>query len=116
MLHEEKKVAKIVEELTLFFYGIGADTMKSSIKNEKTCVKIDFESNYNIEHEHYIKKLEEYLTEPRNECIEGTYWELAGTGDPGEASQLLLLGMMVDEAVVEKKDGFVKIKLLKKNR
>ena len=37
MLHEEKKVAKIVEELTIFFFGIGGNEMSSSIKRDIDC-------------------------------------------------------------------------------
>ena len=33
--------------------------------------------------------------------MEDIYWELAGSGDPGESSQILLVGMMVDRADVE---------------
>ena len=45
--------------------------------------------------------------------MEGFYWELAGAGDPGEGSQLLLVGMMTDEARVSIDKNRVKINLLK---
>ena len=32
--------------------------------------------------------------------VEDFYWELAGAGDPGEGSQLILVGMMIDKAEV----------------
>ena len=32
MTHEEKKIGKIVEELNMFFFGIGADDIKTDIK------------------------------------------------------------------------------------
>ena len=40
MTHEEKKVAKIVEELTVFFFAIGADDMESDIKRDGNQVTI----------------------------------------------------------------------------
>ena len=46
MLHEEKKAAKIVEELTMFFFGIGGDQMTSSIKRGQNVIYIRFTSNY----------------------------------------------------------------------
>ena len=32
MLHEERKISKIVEELTVYFLAIGADDVSSEIK------------------------------------------------------------------------------------
>lgn len=113
MTHEEKKVAKIVEELTMFFFTIGGEKMHSGIEKEKQNVKITFSSNYNPEFSHSIDKLEEYLNEPKNPAMEDVYWELAGSGDPGESSQLLLLGMMVDSYKIERSDTEVKLELYK---
>lgn len=39
------------------------------------------------------------------------YWELAGSGDPGESSQLLLVGMMIDRADIELGADRVKLTL-----
>lgn len=113
MTHEEKKVAKIVEELTVFFFAIGADDMKSGIKREGNEVEITFESNYLEEYADRIHSLEKYLNEPKNEGIEDIYWELAGSGDPGETSQLLLIGMMIDRAEIVRGENCVKLTLYK---
>lgn len=113
MIHEEKKVAKIVEELTIFFFSIGADKMSSGIERTGNEVKITFGSNYLPEFEHSIYTLEKYLNEPKNEAIEDIYWELAGSGDPGESTQLLLIGMMVDRYKIEKYENEVKLHLYK---
>ncbi len=113
MTHEEKKVAKIVEELTMFFFAIGADTMESGIKRDGCQVVITFEANYQEEYEHKIASLEKYMNEPKNEGIEDIYWELAGSGDPGETSQLLLIGMMIDRAEIVHGEKKVKLTLYK---
>lgn len=113
MIHEEKKVAKIVEELTMFFFTIGGDKMSSGIEKLENEVKITFCSNYLAEFEHSIDHLEEALNEPKNEGMEDIYWELAGSGDPGESSQLLLIGMMVDRYEMERRDDQVFITLYK---
>lgn len=113
MTHEEKKVAKIVEELTMFFFTIGGEKMISGIEKQEQNVKITFSSNYNPEFSHSIDKLEEYLNEPKNPAMEDVYWELAGSGDPGESSQLLLLGMMVDSYKIERTENEVKLELYK---
>lgn len=39
---------------------------------------------------------------------------LAGSGEPGETSQLLLIGMMIDKAEIEISDTRVELKLYKK--
>ena len=111
MTHEEKKVAKIVEELTLFFFAIGADRMESGISRKDNRVIITFEANYQSEYEDRIHSLEKYMNEPKNEGFEDIYWELAGSGDPGESSQLLLIGMMIDKAEIEHGENRVKLKL-----
>ena len=113
MVHEEKKVAKIIEELTMYFFALGADEMSSGIRREDNRVTITFRSNYQPEYEDKLENLDEYLREPKNEGIEDIYWELAGSGDPGETSQLLLLGMMIDKAEIKRGDGKVEITLYK---
>jgi len=113
MIHEEKKIAKIVEELTMFFFTIGAEHMDSCIDRDGRNVTISFEADYLPECEHQIHSLEKYLNEPKNDGIADIYWELAGSGDPGETSQLLLIGMMIDKAEIEHLDGAVRVKLYK---
>lgn len=113
MYHGEKKVAKIIEELTMYFFTVGADKMTSGITVENQNVVIDFKSNYKPEYKDALDKLVKYLNEPKNEGIEDFYWELAGSGDPGESSQLLLLGMMIDRADIHISDAEVSLKLYK---
>lgn len=113
MTHEEKKIGKIVEELTMYFFSIGGDKITSGIERSGSQVVITFESNYKEEYKSKLHSLQEYLNEPRNEGMEDIYWELAGSGDPGETSQLLLLGMMLDKAEVEIADQKVSLKLYK---
>ena len=113
MLHEEKKAAKIVEELTVFFLGAGATQMNSSMKRMQGKMHITFTSNYAPECKYRLEAMEDFLRSPKNDGIEDIYWELAGTGDPGETSQLLLIGMMVDEAEVIKESDEVTIRLCK---
>lgn len=114
MTHEEKKVAKIIEELTIFFFAIGADEIHSGIRREdKHHVVIDFESNFNPEYADKLDRMSQYLNEEKNEGMEDIYWELAGSGDPGESSQLLLIGMMTDKADVSIEGNVVKLKLYK---
>ena len=60
--------------------------------------------------------VEKCLSEQRNDGIEDIYWELAGSGNHGQTSQLMLVGMMVDRAEVRVQDGFVDLTLYKELR
>lgn len=113
MTHEEKKVAKIIEELTMFFFAIGAKKIESGIEKQDKKVIITFYSDYDPEYEYKLNRMDEYLNQQKNDGVEDIYWELAGSGDPGETSQLLLIGMMIDEAQIETKDNTVCLKLYK---
>lgn len=113
MVHEEKKIGKIIEELTMFFFAVGAEHISSVIERKGNEVKVTFCSDYLPKYEHNIHKLEEYLDEPKNEGMEDMYWELAGSGDPGETSQLLLIGMMIDRHEIKKHENEVELTLYK---
>lgn len=114
MLHEEKKVAKIVEEMTMFFFTMGADEISSEIKKLEDSVEIIVEANYQAEFESKIAGMERYLNGQKNDGVEDIYWELAGSGDPGETSQLLLVGMMIDEAKLQIENDSVKLTMYRK--
>ena len=116
MFHLEKKITKIIEELTIFFFAVGADEIFSNIniKKEDREVVIGIKSNYDVYYSQKVNRLEEYLNKPKNEAIEDEYWELAGSGDPGEASQIILVGMMIDRAEVAIEKSVVYLMLHKK--
>lgn len=111
MIHEEKKVGKIVEELTMFFFSVGADSISSHVKREGKTVIINFASNFDPAQRERLSYLDRYLNEPRNEGMEDIYWELAGSGAPNESSQLLLIGVMLDKAeiIIEEDKAYLKL-------
>ena len=111
MTHGEKKIAKIIEELTMYFFAIGAKKLQSGIEIAEEQAIIRFQADYDKENRYRLDKLEEYFNEPKNEGIEDCYWELAGSGDPGETSQLILLGMMIDKAEIQITDEEVSLVL-----
>lgn len=51
MLHEERKISKIVEELTVYFLAIGADDVSSEIKIGDGQATIFFRANYRPEYQ-----------------------------------------------------------------
>ena len=98
MIHERKKIARIVEELTLFFFALGADKIRSGIEEDGKNVVIDFQANYRPENEYKLEQMEKDLNCPKNDGMKDVYWELAGSGEPEDTEQLLLVGMMIDKA------------------
>lgn len=114
MLQEERKVAKIIAELTMFFLALGADNISSSVKRRGEEGTITFRSNYGRGCEEKIQNMDKCLNQQKNDCIEDIYWELAGSGASGDTSQLMLVGMMIDKAEIEQEDGFVKLTLHKR--
>lgn len=113
MLHEQQKVVKILAELNSYFLALGADRISSSVVKDGTHGTITFRANYNPIYEDKLHDLEKCLNEQRNDSVEDIYWGLAGTGDPGNSSQLLLVGMMIDKAQIRMEDGFVDMTLYK---
>lgn len=113
MSHNEKKLANIIEELTMFFFSVGARDIRSGIHVEDQSAEIEFTADYQPEYSDKLDSLVKYFNEPKNEALEDFYWELTGTGDPGESSQLLMVGMMIDRAEVEIGEEQVRLKLYK---
>ena len=109
MIHERRKVTKIVEELTIFFFSMGGTKMNSGIEYDGVSATITFSSNFLPENRDKVEELERYFNEPKNAGMEDIYWELAGSGDPGESSQLILIGMMIDSHEVHRYGNEVEI-------
>lgn len=114
MTHEEKKTAKIIEELTMFFFALEATYLDTRIERSSEQVLIFLEADFDPVYADTLSHLDHYLNSQRNDGMEDIYWELAGSGDPGETSQLLLIGMMLDKAEIEVSERRVKMRLLRK--
>lgn len=111
MQHEVKKLSRIVDELTTFFLKEDTNEVDFKIKKEKgkTIIQlIDYNTHFD---EEAINDIREVLNIQRQIEIETYYWQLAGETDLGE--ELLLIGAMVDEAIVEKKSGNLEITLIR---
>ena len=116
MLEEQRKLVRIIEELTMFFLEIGADHISSNVEKVGRKGKLSFRADYKPGCEDKLEELQKCLSEQRNDGIEDIYWELAGSGNHGQTTQLLLVGMMIDRAEVSIKDGFVELTLHKELR
>lgn len=113
MTHEEKKTAKIVEELTMFFFALEATYIDTRIERGKKQTVISLEADFNPAYADRLSNLDTYLNGRKNDGMGDLYWELAGSGDPGETSQLLLVGMMIDRAEIDVKENRVNLTLFR---
>lgn len=111
MTHEEKKTAKIAEELTMFFFAQEATYIDTRIERGDRQVTIRVEADFNPAYADRISHLDTYLNGQKNDGVGDIYWELAGSGSPGETSQLLLIGMMIDHAEIEIEGSRAKLTL-----
>ena len=103
-----------MEELTSYFFSIGATMIESKIEVVENHMKITFRANYLPEYEEDIEYLRNCLdNDQKNDGIEDVYWELIGSGTSGESSELLLLGMLVDAFELQKLDNEVELLLYK---
>lgn len=113
MTHEEKKTAKIVEELTMFFFALEATYIETRIEREENRAAIKVEADFSPAYADKLSNLDQYLNGKKNDGMGDIYWELAGSGDPGETSQLLLIGMMIDHADIRIKENRVNLTLFR---
>lgn len=114
MTHEEKKTAKIVEELTMFFFALEATCIDTRIERHDHFSTITLEADFNPAYADKLADLERYLNGQKNDGMGDIYWELAGSGDPGETSQLLLVGMMIDRAEISLETDHAQLVLYRK--
>ncbi|MBR4879498.1 MAG: hypothetical protein IKU13_06670 [Clostridia bacterium] len=115
MTHERKKLTKITEELMLFFYGIGGNDITFNVKLKGDDAVITLESNFDVKYKHAVEDMDRLLNSEHDYGVEDIYWELMGSGEPGETSQLLLVGMLVDKADVTVNGDHVKVVMYKKD-
>lgn len=113
MTHEEKKTAKIVEELTMFFFALEATYIETRIERGDRQSVIRLEADFDPSYTDTLSHLDQYLNGRKNDGMGDIYWELAGGGDPGETSQLLLVGMMIDRAEIQIAKDHVKLTLFR---
>lgn len=101
MRHVRKKVVKVCEELTMFFFSIGADEITSQIRQGEESYTIIFNTNYQPQHAPMLAKLDKYLSYGKDVGAEEEYWALAGTSELGEGTEIMLLGMMISDYVLD---------------
>ncbi|WP_408956018.1 hypothetical protein [Natroniella sp. ANB-PHB2] len=108
-MKNSKKIIKVVGELMSFYYQLGIRQIEIDVKDgsEQMVVSIKGEKE-KIDNER-LEEVNELLNTPRQAQVEEYYWKLAG--ESGQASELSLLGMMIDKAEVSYEDSILEIKV-----
>ncbi|MBN2897846.1 MAG: hypothetical protein JXO44_03630 [Clostridia bacterium] len=111
MRHEIKKISRIVDELTTLFLKEDTNEVDFSIKRQpdRTVIKIvDYRTHFEDD---FIEQLRELFNTQRQCEVEEYYWQLCGEVDEDE--ELTLIGCMIDEATVEKREGNLYLELVR---
>ncbi|MDD2495332.1 MAG: hypothetical protein PHE29_09075 [Tissierellia bacterium] len=112
MKHEIAKISKIVDELIDFYFLNSAKKVNISIEENKDSFIIEIESDDVSCSEDKIMNFKKLINVQRQKEIEEYYWQLAGTSIEGE--EYNLVGMMIDESIIDYDYPKLKIKLIRK--
>lgn len=109
MLHEQKKIALIADELMTVFMANGAKDIDVSIKcrEEESIIHIYYR-NCPFDADQ-VDDIRHHLKMQRQAEVEGYYWQLIGDNEAYD--ELYIVGAMLDEAIVEMEGGDLHVKL-----
>lgn len=111
MRHEVKKICKIVDELTTLLLREDTDEVDFKIKTMETKTRIDI-VDYNTKYtDEEIEELRLCFNIQRQHEVEEYYWQLVGGCDTD--SELTVIGTMIDEAIIEVRDGNLYMTLIR---
>lgn len=106
---EAKKISKILNEMVTFALNREATKVDSSIEKTEELYKLTIQAINLKCSTDSIDNLKQLLNAPRQRDVEEYYWELTGDSDTG--SELELVGMMIDKAIVKFDKGNLYIEL-----
>lgn len=112
MKHEIEKISKIVDELIDFYFLNSTKKINISIEETDDSFIMEFESNNIKCNDDKIMNFKKLINVQRQKEMEEYYWQLAGTSLEGE--EYNLVGMMIDEAIIDYDCPRLKIKLIRK--
>ncbi len=111
MQHEIKRITRIVDDTLTLFMVNDAEEIDLKIKKDKTKTTITFTYNNCNLSDAYIEKLEKNLNIQRQHEVEEYCWKLTGENETNE--DLFLVGAMIDQAYVTKKNGNLYIEVVR---
>lgn len=107
--HRFEKTLRIVNELMLCCYQLGCAEFHLDMDLQPTYALYGIRATLDEIDERELTRISECLNTPRQPEIETNYWGLGGQSD--SHSELQLVGMMVDEAVVRHENGELSIQV-----
>lgn len=111
MKSQRKRISKIVDELILYLFSMGATDISVNIQEREEDFKVYIKGNCLEVEAKKFERLKKALKTPKQEEVEEYYWELAGNADGG--TELSLVGMMIDKAEVNWNAGQLDITLFR---
>jgi len=99
---------KILSELAAFFMSRGARELQMELKDEEDRVCIYISGSIEDTWQEDVDDLANQLNVQRQHEVESYYWQLSGED---EFEDFVAVGMMVDKAKVEYKDGKLEINI-----
>jgi hypothetical protein len=112
MINEKQRIAKIINEMTLFFYSMGATNISTNIRTEDDETVITLESDFKGDQKKNIEKLVKCMKIPKQEGMEEYFWGL--TGECNIDTELSVVGMMTDRTEMEIKGDQIRMILYRK--
>lgn len=100
MKETKKKLSRIIDEILVFCYSVGATDISFNMKEKIDRYDIFIRSDFLPEQRRRIEKLEKNISADRQPSIEESYWMLTGESDLTDEIQFHLIGSMVDIAEV----------------
>lgn len=99
---------KILSELAAFFMSRGARELNMELKDEENKVCMCISGRIEDTWQEDVDDLASQLNVQRQHEVESYYWQLSGED---ELEDFVTVGMMVDKAEVEYKDGRLEINI-----
>lgn len=110
-IHEQKKVCKIIDEISLYFLRKGHNDFSMHVSydfNKETIITF----NLDLISEEMEKSLKKFIGLKREKEVEEYGWELLGESD--SSADLEMIGLLIDSIDIEKTNNETKITLTRK--
>ncbi len=109
---EVKIISKIIRELShyVMIHGYKNYTLETRIEEKVTYFKLSIQNPSKA----MLEKMKEKVSRERELEVETYGWELIG--DIDEKTELEILGLLIDEMVIEKKEDMTHITLIRESR
>jgi len=104
-----EKIMRIASELLSYCHHYGATEFHLDIKEERSSVMLVLRACPDDIPDNKLELLRTCLSAPRQRDVEQDYWELMG--ESCNSSEMTLVGMLCDDAIVEYEDKVLTITL-----